>query len=131
MKTRIIILAGVAVILVGVGGVSYLVHRAVQSCIGPQHVYELSERPKHLTEDLALAKARETLVRDGLNTTAWQPVREARSTDADGRTDEFVSRNTVNPNRVVVMFTNATKSARFVSVELDGSRIVCRTSIGK
>jgi hypothetical protein len=127
---RPIIFLGVGLLLLGVAAVSYIAHRAVQSRIGPQHVYELAEQPKFLTEELAIAKARETLTRDGLDIAAWQPVPDDRTKAPDGRTDEFLSRNTITPNHGSIMFTNGT-GTRFVSVELDGRRLVCQTSIGK
>ena len=116
MKPRVVILIGVGLLLAGAVIVPYLAHRAVQSRIGPRHVYELSEQPRALSEDLALAKARETLTRDGLDIASWQ---------------EYGGTREVWSNRVVFMFTNAVASTRFVHVELEGSRVVCQTSIGK
>jgi len=128
MKTRTIIFLSVALLLLGITAV---VHRSVQSRIGPQHIFELSEQPQFLTDQLALAKARETLTRDGYDVSVWQPTRDGRTTAPSGRPDEFLTRNTVTPNRGVIMFTSTTASPRFVSVELDGSRVVCQTSIAK
>lgn len=130
MKTRTIIFLGVGVLLLAVAAVPYLIHRSVQSRIGPQHIYELSEQPKFLTEELAMERARETLIRDGLDATAWQPVPDDRSKAPDGRTDQFLLRNTITPNHGSIMFRSST-GTRFVSVELDGRRVVCQTSIGK
>ena len=78
-----------------------------------------------------MAKARETLTQEGLDIAAWQPVRDGRSTSPEGRTDEFLSRNTITPNLGSIMFTNGTATARFVSVKLNGNRVVCQTVIGK
>ena len=130
MKKRTIILLAV-VVLAGVAAVPHLIHRSVQSRVGPQHVFQLSEQPAFLTEELALAKARETLARDGLNASVWQPQRDGRTTAPDGRTDEFAARNTIDSNRVVFVFTSSSARTRFVSVELDRSRVVCQTSIAK
>jgi hypothetical protein len=116
MKTRTIVFLGVGLVLLGVAAVPYLVHREVQSRIGPQHIYELSEQPKFLSEELAIAKARETLTQDGLTITSWQEVSGSRD---------------ITSNRVVFMFTNGAASTRFVRVELDGSRVICQSSIGK
>ena len=131
MNIRRIILIGAVLVLAGVVAVTYFVPHKVQSRIGPQHVYELADQPKHLTEELALAKASDALTRDGLDIKAWRPVPIGRIAVSGARADEFVSRNTMSPNRVVIMFTNGTTSSRFVSVELEGSRVVCQTSIGK
>jgi len=130
VKKRTIILLAV-VVVAGAAAVPYLIHRSVQSRIGPQHVFQLSERPAFLTEELALAKAREALARDGLDPSVWQPQRDGRTTAPDGRTDKFAVRNTIDSNRVVFAFTSSTARIRFVSVELDGSRVVCQTSIAK
>jgi hypothetical protein len=130
MKTRTIIFLAVGFLLLGIASVPYLIHRSVQSRIGPQHVYELPEQPKFLTEELAMERARATLARDGLDPAVWQPVPDDRSKAPDGRTDQFLSRNTITPNHGSIMFTNST-GTRFVSVELDGRRVVCQTSIGK
>jgi len=134
VKSRTIIFVGVGLLLaaaVAVLAVLYLVPRSVQSRIGPPHTFELSEPPRFLTEELALARAREALGRDGYNVATWQPWPSGRTTAPDGSKDEFVIRNTDTPNRVVIMFTNGLAPFRFVSVELDGSRVVCRTSIAK
>lgn len=116
MKTRSIILIAVGVLLAGLAAIPLVAHYAVHSRMGPERVYELSEQPTVLTEELATAKARETLKRDGLDVALWQEVSGSRD---------------VTPKRVVFMFTNAAASTRFVHVSLDGPRVVCQTSIGK
>src|SRR5581483_4691031 len=78
MKTRTFILIGVSLLLVGVAAVPYLIHRSVQSRIGPQHIFELSEQPKYLTEEVATTKALETLTLDGLDIALWQEVSGSR-----------------------------------------------------
>lgn len=130
MNKRTIILLAV-VLLAGVAAVPYLVHHSVQSRIGAKYVFQLSERPAFLTEELALAKARETLMRDGLDASVWQPQRDGRTTAPDGRTDEFAARNTIDSNRVVFAFTSSATQTRFVSVELAGNQVICLSSIGK
>jgi hypothetical protein len=101
--------------------------------VGPEHVYEISNRPSFLTEKLAMNKARETLKLDGLDNTAWQPMPDGRTKAPDGHKDNFLARNAKTPNRGVIMFTNlnADVPARFVSTELNGTRLVCQSSIGK
>jgi len=129
-KRTIILLAVVLLLLAGVAAVPFLIQRSVQSRIRPQHVFQLSERPAFLTEELALAKARETLARDGLDASVWQLQRDGRTIAPDGRMDEFGARNTIDSNRVVFAFTRAAQT-RFVSVELAGSQVICQSSIGK
>ena len=118
MKFGIVIAGGTALLLnlAGTLALQYLARREVQARIGPRHVYNLSERPKALTEDMALAKARESLVQDGLDISSWSEYGGARQ---------------VTSNRAVFMFTNGASSTRFVHVDLDGNRLVCQTSVGK
>ncbi len=78
-----------------------------------------------------MARARDTLSSDGYDVALWQPLRDGRTAAPDGRTDEFMARNTVTVNRGVIMFTSTTASPRLVSVTLTGSRVVCQTSIAK
>jgi len=114
MKPFVIVLVGLA--LVGLVAIPFVAHRSVQSCIGPEHVFTFTEQSGAFTEEYALARARETLTRDGLDISAWQEVAGSRQ---------------VTSNRVVVMFTNSAASTRFVQVALDGQRVVCQASIGK
>jgi len=130
VKKRTVILLAV-VLLAGAAAIPYRIHRSVHSRIGPEHTFDLSERPAFLTEELALAKARETMTKDGFDLATWQLQRDRRTSAADGRTDEFAARNTINSNRVVFAFTNGSASTRFVSVQLAGSRVICQSSLGK
>jgi hypothetical protein len=99
--------------------------------VGREHVYELSERPRYLTEDMAIAKARETLARDGFDINAWRLLRADRSLAAEDRADEYFVRNTKNPNAGVFTVQDATGSRRFVHVELDGAKVSSRVVIPK
>ncbi len=63
MTTRRFLVTGL--IVLGVPAVPFFIERARLSRIGPPHVYILSEQPKLLTEEVAVARARETLTRDG------------------------------------------------------------------
>ena len=117
MKTRTILLLGLGLVLAGVAALPLLMHRSIKSRIGPEHVFKLTGRPESLTEDFAIAKARETLPLDGLNPDLW-----------------LLATNgcTIASNRAVVMFfTHGPSATRFVHVELDGSRLVCQISVGK
>jgi hypothetical protein len=111
------------------------VHRRVYH----QHFYELSEQPKFLTEELALAKARETLTLDhlvvGPDQDELHPGPDGHTRAPDVRVDEFLSRNAIgrnmfSPNRGSIMFTNFS-GTRYVSVELDGRILACQTSLDK
>jgi hypothetical protein len=127
VKARTIILIAVA----GVVAIGYVAHHASQSHILPEHRGYVSHPPHFLTEAFALSQARHNLKLDGLDPGVWHPVPDGRTSAPDGRRDEFMARNTVTPNRGVVMFTNRAASVRFVSIELSGRRVVCQTSIGK
>jgi hypothetical protein len=98
--------------------------------VGPRHEFTLPDRPPFLAEDLALSKAREVLVLDGLDSAVWSARPDGRTAAPDGRTDEFLSRN-LNPNLGSVRFTDGSGRSRFVSIELDGDRLVCQGSWGK
>ena len=91
--------------------------------VGPEHVYELSERPAYLTEELAIAKGRETLARDGLDTNAWRLVPDGRSSAPDGRADSYLVRSTKDPNRGSFTVQSESGARRFVHVGLEGDRI--------
>jgi hypothetical protein len=127
VRKRAVIFIAIALVLGGVA-IPFIVQHLVRSRLGPVHVFEVSDRPKYLTESLALRGAREALKREGLDTNAWQPVPHGRAGPRSG--EQFVSRSLNNSNRVVIMFTND-MSMRFVAVELEGNKVTCQSSIGK
>jgi hypothetical protein len=104
----------------------------------PQHFYELTEQPKFLTEELAIAKAKETLTRDGMSGAAWCPVPDGHTKAPDGRIDEFLSRDAIGPHELFspnsgsIIFTNSDYTmTRYVSVRLEGRILACQASIDK
>jgi len=97
---------------------------------GPRHEFALADRPAFLTEQVALAKAREALALDGLDPTEWQAHPDERTTAPDGSRDEYLSRNGLNPNQGSLAFRGP-GGQRFLSVELAGDRIICESSWGK
>ena len=99
--------------------------------VGPEHEFTLPDRPAFLTEELAIAYAREALARDVPDAAAWELHPDGRSTAPDGRRDVYLSRNTLNPNLGSVVFEGPTGRRRSVSVELRGDRMVCQGSWGK
>lgn len=129
VKTSVILIVGLLVFGVATGALLFF--RTARSHIGPLHVYELSEQPKFLTEELAIAKAKETLEDDGLDTSAWQPLPCGQTTAPDGRTDQFFSRNTLTTNEGSIVFTNGPSTMRIVRVQLEGNRIVCQNWVLK
>ena len=121
MKTRTIILLvflGLGLIFAGVASLPLLMHRSHKPRIWPEHAFMLSEHLGALTEEFAIAKARETLSLDGLTPDLWLLA---------------INGCTISSNRAFVMFyTRGKADPCFVRVELDGSRVVCQTaSIGK
>ena len=98
--------------------------------VGEQHVVALPDSPKFLTEETALSAARVTLDLDRLWRTNWHLVPDDRTAAPDGRRDAFLTRNTANPNRGVIMFTNGA-STRFVSVELQSNLLFLQCSRSK
>ena len=98
--------------------------------VGQQHVVALPDSPKFLTEEVALSAARVTLDLDRVWRTNWHPVPDDRTAAPDGRRDEFLARNTVNPNRGVIAFTNGAIT-RFVSVELQSNLLFLQSSRSK
>lgn len=91
------------------------------------HVYELETPLPFLTEDVALALARETLQRAGFDPEAWIPVEDGRTRSPDHIPDKYLVRNTINPNSGTIRFRNAALSAtRFVNVELKDKKVTCR-----
>jgi hypothetical protein len=94
VKKRTAKFIAVGSLFVGAVTIPYIVHRVGQSRIDGQHIFEVAAQPRFLTEELALTKARETLKREGCSPGDWQPQLARITTASDGRTDEFMSRDT-------------------------------------
>jgi hypothetical protein len=75
-------------------------------------------KDQFLPEDIALKAVQHTLNPKGAETTTWQPVRRGRTVAPNGRADDFMVRNTLNPDRGVIMLTNGTGSTHLAVVEL-------------
>ena len=99
--------------------------------VGPEHIYQLPGQPQYLTEELAIAKGRETLAQDGFDTNAWTLVPDNRSSAPDGKADLYFVRNTRNPNQGTFTVRDASGSRRFVQVELQGNRLTSCVIIPK
>ena len=98
--------------------------------VGEQHVVALPDTPEFLSEDTALSVARGALTFDRLDSASWHPMRDDRTAAPDGRKDQFMARNSINPNRGVFTFTNG-DSTRFISVELQSNLIFFQCSVSK
>jgi hypothetical protein len=133
-----------SLLILGISAKLYLHHLAVKKGVGPQHIFQLSEKPERLTQELALAKAREALKLDGEDPVSWNPIQDPESYLAtrgyglasifaprDGRTDEFLSLESKRPGCGIVIFVNNSESVRFVRLGISGSNVICQCSAGK
>ena len=114
-----------------IGMVAWSAWAVQKRLAGQQHEFHLADLPPFLTEELALATAREAMTRDGLDPAGWSLRPRAATTAPDGRRDQFLERSPANPNRGSVRFNDGQGRDRFVSVELDGNRLVCTSTWGK
>jgi hypothetical protein len=84
-----------------------------------------------LDEEFALQVARDTLRQEGLDPSEWRPVESVgKWKGPNGKCDKFFARN-LDPNRGYVQFVTEDHQTRFVSVELETTRITGRVSRGK
>jgi hypothetical protein len=127
----IIAFSGLALLGVGFAAFVGFSQLRVHPPRGPEPVFELSARPKFLTEELALSCAMEALKKDGLDPAEWRPVPDGRTHAPDGRLDAYMARTAGTPYRGVLLFTRAGRSPKFVSMELQGSRVVCQNGRGR
>jgi hypothetical protein len=131
----------VFLILVGVSAKLFLRHLAHAKHVGPLHKFELSVKTDALTEELAIAKAREALKLDGDDTALWQPIRDPQTFLASrgygiasefGSTDGFLSREMKRgTNFGIIIFDSDTEAVRFVRVGLYKSTVFCQCSAGR
>ena len=120
----------VAVLLVvGVGWLGLSTFE--RAMVGPRHEFALADRPAFLTEELAVANAREAMALDVPDPAAWVLASDGRTTAPDGRRDEFMARDGINPNQGMVVFRGPGGQSRGVLVELVGGRVVCQSGRGK
>jgi hypothetical protein len=107
--------------------------RMLESKIGPVHSFPVAVRPRFLTDDLALSKAREALATDGYDLGAWSPHEDRRTKAPDGAADLYLARNQINTDAGYIMFVNPASriSSRIVEVELKADTAECRVIIPK
>jgi hypothetical protein len=130
-RTYVIATALLVFLCVAAGGFLYLTRLKAPPRSGSEHIFELSERPKFLTEELALTYARATLKADGLNPADWRPVTNGRTRAPDGRVDAYMARTAGTSGRGVILFAREGRAMKFVAIELRGSRVVCQSSPGR
>jgi hypothetical protein len=114
-----------------VGEVIYEANAWQRAMVGPPHEFLLAEPPSFLTDNVALDKARETLALDVADPGAWRAVPDGRTAAPDGRRDEYLKRNGLNPDQGSIHFDGPGTQVRFVSVKLRGDRVECQSSRGK
>jgi hypothetical protein len=147
-RIPILILGGLSLVaslfVVGISAKLYLHHLAVKKGVGPLHIFQLSEKPECLTQELALAKAREAIKLDGDDPASWNPIRDPEYYLAsrgyglaslfdgiatrDARTNEFLSLESKRPGCGIVIFVDDKEAVRFVRVGLSGSNVLCQSS---
>jgi len=104
---------------------------------GPEHIFLIQSAPAFLTEELAVSKARETLVQEGYNPGEWQLVPVANveyhppdhpyipHKAQDGTTNKyFDSFYPWRSDAGRVYFKNG-KRLRTYDVRLHGNRVIC------
>jgi hypothetical protein len=135
MRRRLLIIASICLtlIVVGLGGILLAINRAIDSRSGPVHHFPLPAGEAFLTDDRAAAIAREVMNRDGFQEVAWKLMTDDRTKAPDGRPDQFLTRNTINPNQGSVYFysENSRTPQRFVNIELRDGEIAAQGTLGK
>ena len=118
---------------VGVGGLLLAINHAIDSRSGPIHRFSLPAGETFLTDDRAAAIGREVMNRDGFRESDWKLMNDDRTKAPDGRPDQFLTRNTINPNQGSVYFHNANSptSQRFVNIEVREGTITAQGTLGK
>jgi hypothetical protein len=81
-----------------------------------------------LTAETAIVMARQAMIMDGFDMSAWE-LYESRP--AESNADGYVQRNAMNNNRCVLAFVSKEKQTCAVSVELHGDLVVCQVTRGK
>jgi hypothetical protein len=91
---------------------------------GPEHISSLESAPPFLTEEMAVAKAREALTIEGCKTNEWQPTRAQSPGKApDGRPDEYINRfSRVDFGRVTFV---KGQEHRTYDVRLNSNCVIC------
>ena len=119
--------------IIGVGSVLFRINLAANARLGPLHRFTASGGDTFLTEEHAIAIARDVMNRDGFPESAWRMMEDDRSKAPDGRPDRYVVRNDDNPNRGMIYFhcDSSPTPQRFVHVEFRGDQIEAQGELGK
>jgi hypothetical protein len=93
--------------------------------------FQLPLAPSFLSEQLAVAKAREALTQSGFDTTTWiaRPLgARDHSAAPNGKRDVYLTRTiTGEPNSGIIIFQSAenSKTEQTVIVQLKGNEVLC------
>jgi hypothetical protein len=135
MRRRLLTIAStcLVLILVGVGGILFAIKRAVDSRSGPVHRFPVPAGETFLTDHRAVAVGREVMNRDGFPESAWRLMTDDRTKAPDGRPDQFLTRNTIDPNQGSVFFycADSPTPARYVNVAVRNREITAQGALGK
>ena len=80
-----------------------------------------------MTDELALQKAKETLVLEGKDLDKWKPNEDDRTKSPDGVPDSFLVRNALDSNKGFIVFYGPENSGIQVSLELKGNKLQCQS----
>ena len=135
MRRRLLIIATtlLALVVIGVGGILFAIKHAIDARNGPVHRFRAPAGETFLTDDRAAAIGREVMNRDGFPESEWKLMTDDRTKAPDGRPDQFLTRDTINPNQGYVYFRcdDSPTPQRFIQVELRDGEITAQGSLGK
>ena len=93
---------------------------------------DVNEERTVLTEDLAMAAARAAFDTSDGNKQEWIPLADGRTAAPDGTPDKYLYRNTLNPNRGMILFVSKNSRVKRVAIiELKGRTVSCEIHVPK
>ncbi len=129
MNLRAFFKPATAFLLVGLLGA------CASSEIEKTHEFDVDHSSAILTEDLALASAKETLSKEGYDPTEWQPI-EAKSPAnpagqlaPNGKPERYLKRLGTTQTVGRVAFRKGTQVRQY-DVELKGKKVICTNYFG-
>ena len=123
LRTKLCLLLGIALTPLVLAGCF------IGPSSGPEHVFVVEPPPPFLTEELAVAKARETLAKEGYKLNDWQITRTnaPHGHAPDGTPDKYLRRFGTNYGR---LHFKSGKGSREYDVRLESNRVVCSSFQG-
>jgi hypothetical protein len=122
-----------ALIVACLGGFLYVNKCAIERRNGPIHRFPVPSSETFLTDDRAAMVGREVMNLDGFSKSDWKLMNVDGTKAPDGRPDQYLSRNSINPNQGELSFNcpHSSTPQRFVNVELRDGQITAQGSLGK